>query len=52
MFRLVCLIRREVERGGAEVVGCAFAIELTFLEGRARLAPRECFSVIEYHDEN
>lgn len=41
-----------VERGGAEVVGCAFAIELTFLEGRARLTPRECFSVIEYHDEN
>ena len=41
-----------VERSGAEVVGCAFAIELTFLKGRDRLAPRECFSVIEYHDEN
>ena len=34
------------EKSGAEVVGCAFAIELTFLEGRARLAPRDCFSVL------
>ena len=40
------------ERSGAEVVACAFAIELTFLNGRSRLAPRECFSVLEYHDEN
>ena len=40
------------ERSGAEVVACAFAIELTFLKGRSRLAPRECFSVLEYHDEN
>ena len=40
------------ERSGAEVIACAFAIELTFLEGRARLAPRECFSVLQYHDEN
>lgn len=41
-----------VERSGAEVVGCAFAIELSFLGGRARMAPRECFSVLEYADEN
>ncbi len=41
-----------VERSGAEVVGCAFAIELSFLGGRARMAPRECFSVLGYADEN
>lgn len=40
------------ERSGAEVVGCAFAIELTFLPGRKRLAPRDCFSVIEYDSED
>lgn len=40
------------EKSGAEVVGCAFAIELTFLEGRARLAPRECFSVLQYDGED
>ncbi len=40
------------ERSGAEVVGCAFAIELTFLPGRKRLEPRECFSVVQYADEN
>ncbi|RLS56828.1 MAG: adenine phosphoribosyltransferase [Planctomycetota bacterium] len=40
------------ERSGAEVVGCAFAIELSFLPGRARLAPRDCFSVVQYADEN
>ncbi len=32
----------------AHVVGCAFLIELAFLNGRARLAPVECFSVIRY----
>lgn len=40
------------EKSGAEVVGCAFAIELTFLEGRARLAPRDCFSVLQYDGED
>jgi adenine phosphoribosyltransferase len=40
------------EKSGAEVVGCAFAIELTFLEGRDRLAPRECFSVLQYDGED
>lgn len=40
------------ERSGAEVVGCAFAIELSMLGGREKLAPRLCYSVIEYHDEN
>ena len=37
---------------GGEVVGCAFAIELTFLNGRNRLAPHDIFSLIQYDDEN
>jgi adenine phosphoribosyltransferase len=37
-----------VERSGAEVVAYAFAIELGFLGGRARLEPAEVFSLIAY----
>jgi len=37
-----------VQRTGAEVVACAFVIELTFLQGRARLEPFEVFSLISY----
>lgn len=37
-----------VERAGAQVVACAFAIELAALRGAARLAPREIFSLIRY----
>ena len=37
-----------VQQTGAEVVACAFAVELTFLHGRARLAPFEVFSLIAY----
>ncbi len=33
---------------GAEVVGCAFLIELSFLGGRARLAPYPVHAAIEY----
>jgi adenine phosphoribosyltransferase len=33
---------------GAEIVGCAFLIELAFLQGRARLAPHEVFALIDY----
>jgi adenine phosphoribosyltransferase len=33
---------------GAEVVGCAFLIELSFLGGRARLDPYPVHSVLEY----
>jgi adenine phosphoribosyltransferase len=33
---------------GAEVVACAFVIELSFLEGRAKLAPTEIVSLITY----
>ncbi len=36
---------------GAEVVGCAFVIELGFLPGRAKLEPHEVFSLIRYDDE-
>jgi adenine phosphoribosyltransferase len=37
-----------LERCGANIVGCAFAIELTFLEGAAKLAPHPVFSLIKY----
>jgi len=33
---------------GAEVVGCAFLIELSFLGGRERLAPYPVHAVLEY----
>jgi adenine phosphoribosyltransferase len=36
---------------GAEVVGCAFLIELSFLHGRERLAPHQVFSLIDYVEE-
>jgi adenine phosphoribosyltransferase len=37
-----------VESTGATVVGTAFVIELSFLGGRAKLAPGEVFSLISY----
>ncbi len=37
-----------VQQTGAEVVACAFALELTFLKGRSRLEPVEVFSLIVY----
>ena len=37
-----------LERCGANIVGCAFAIELTFLEGAAKLAPHPVFSLLKY----
>jgi adenine phosphoribosyltransferase len=40
-----------VERAGAEVVGCAFVIELAFLGGRERLAPREVRSLVVYEEQ-
>jgi adenine phosphoribosyltransferase len=39
-----------VERAGAEVAGCAFVIELAFLGGRERLAPRDVRSLILYEE--
>lgn len=43
--RAVCQL---IEDLGAEVVGCAFLIELTFLGGRARLDPYPVEALIEY----
>ncbi|HEX8745261.1 MAG TPA: adenine phosphoribosyltransferase [Thermoleophilaceae bacterium] len=37
-----------VEGAGAEVVGCAFLVELAFLGGRARLEGRDVHSLIVY----
>jgi adenine phosphoribosyltransferase len=37
-----------VEKLSAEVTGLAFLIELTFLNGREKLAGREIFSLIQY----
>jgi adenine phosphoribosyltransferase len=42
---------RLVENSGAEVVGCAFVIELTFLKGRKRLAEFDTFSLLKYESE-
>lgn len=39
-----------VERLGCEVVGCSFLAELTFLGGRAALAPHDVVSLISYED--
>jgi adenine phosphoribosyltransferase len=37
-----------VHSSGAELVACAFLLELSFLEGRAKLEPTEVFSLITY----
>jgi adenine phosphoribosyltransferase len=39
-----------VERLGGEVAACAFLIELSFLGGRARLAPRQVLALIDYRE--
>ena len=39
-----------VEKFGAEVVGCSFLIELSFLGGRERLAPRSVSALIDFPD--
>ncbi len=41
-------VARLVEDAGGKVVGCAFAIELSFLNGRARLGGYEVHSLIKY----
>jgi adenine phosphoribosyltransferase len=43
---------RITERLGATVVGAGFVIELTFLDGRRRLAPHEVFSLVQYDSED
>jgi adenine phosphoribosyltransferase len=37
-----------IEQAGGSVAGCAFLIELSFLNGRKPLAGRDCFSLITY----
>ncbi len=39
---------RLIEKAGGQVAGCAFLVELTFLNGRERLRPHEVFSLIQY----
>jgi adenine phosphoribosyltransferase len=39
---------RLVEECGAQIVGCAFVIELTGLRGAERLAPYQTFSLLKY----
>ncbi len=39
------------EKLGAEVAGLAFVVELTFLNGRERLAPHDVHSLITYDSE-
>jgi adenine phosphoribosyltransferase len=37
-----------IEKAGARVAGCVVLVELTFLEGRAKLRPHEVFSVLQF----
>jgi adenine phosphoribosyltransferase len=39
---------RLVEQCGAEIVACAFVIELTGLSGAQRIAPHKTFSLLKY----
>jgi adenine phosphoribosyltransferase len=39
-----------VEEMGANVVACAFLIELSFLHGRDQLAPRQVLALIDYQE--
>jgi adenine phosphoribosyltransferase len=40
---------RIVEQSDATIVGCAFLVELIFLNGKQRLRPHPVFSLIQYH---
>jgi adenine phosphoribosyltransferase len=37
-----------IEKAGGKVAGCVVLVELTFLEGRAKLRPHEVFSVLQF----
>ena len=39
---------RLVRKLGGEVMGCGFAVELTFLNGRGKLSGLDVFSLLEY----
>ncbi len=41
-----------VEAAGGVVVACAFLVELAFLGGRAKLAPRDVFTLVQYASED
>jgi adenine phosphoribosyltransferase len=41
-----------VEHLQATIAGCAFVVELGFLEGRQRLANYDVFSLVNYADES
>ncbi len=43
---------RMAEKAGAEVVGCAFLIELAFIPGREKLAPYDVCTLISYDSES
>ena len=40
-----------VENLGGEIIGCAFVIELSFLNGRAKLSKYEILSLVDYESE-
>jgi adenine phosphoribosyltransferase len=40
-----------IERAGAHVVGCAFLVELAFLEGRSRLQGVDVHTLVSYDSE-
>jgi adenine phosphoribosyltransferase len=40
-----------VEQSGGVVAGCAFLIELAFLDGRSALAPHQVHALVRYDDE-
>jgi adenine phosphoribosyltransferase len=37
-----------IEKAGGVIAGCAFLVELAFLNGRERLQPHEVFSLVRY----
>src|SRR5262245_23234570 len=39
---------RLIEKAGGQVVGCAFLVELAFLNGRERLKPFDIYSILKY----
>ena len=41
-----------VEAAGGVVVACAFLVELSFLGGRAKLAPHEVVALVDYASED
>jgi adenine phosphoribosyltransferase len=40
-----------IEGAGAVIAGCAFLVELAFLEGRAQLAPYDVHALVSYDTE-